>query len=254
MRKKTNNQKFEKGKQNFRRGHHRRPLHIFKFTEASDRLEDLFYNHGFGEKIDWATRELFVRFYILLMNNQKKENFTRLVSIKDVAIKHFIDSMMVDKLIPLKFPLLDMGSGAGFPGIPLKIVIGPEKRIILSESVHRRVIFLKKVRKELELKDLDIIGRNIDKSFTYPVQGVITRALEKIPDTLGYVINCLEMGGCVYFMKGPNVEPEVDRALKTWSDYYKLEKYKNYSLPNTPQKRTLIVFRKIKGEQQKADG
>ena len=226
----------------------RPPLRIFKFAEASDRLEDLFYNHGFGDKIDKTTRELFVQFYILLMKNQKKENFTRLVSIKDVAIRHFIDSMIVNQFVSFKFPLLDMGTGAGFPGIPLKIILGPEKKIILNEKIHRRVVFLKKVRETLGLKGLDIIGRNIDKNFTYPVRGIVTRAVEKIPETLNHVINCLETNGCIYFMKGPNARPETDKALKSWSDYYKLEKYKDYDLPNTPHKRTLIVFRKIKNK------
>ena len=246
MHKKIDNQKFQKGRRNFQKGRPGKPLRVFKFPEASDRLEDLFYNHGFGEKISKAKRELFVQFYILLMNNRKKENFTRLVSLRDVAIKHFIDSMMVEKLTPLAFPLLDMGTGAGFPGIPLKIILGPEKKIILSEAVHRRVNFLKKVRQDLGFEELDIIGRKIDKNFTYPVRGIITRAVEKISDTLNRVVNCLETGGCVYFMKGPNVKPELERALETWSDCYELEKYKDYDLPNTPQKRTLVVFRKTK--------
>ena len=246
MHKKSINQKPEKGGQNFLKNRYRKPLRIFKFTEASERLEDLFYNHGFGGNMDRDTRKLFVKFYILLMKSRKKENLTRLVSIRDVAIKHFIDSMMIDRLTSLKFPLLDVGSGAGFPGIPLKIILGAEKKIILSEAVWRRVAFLKKVRQELDLKDLDIIGRNINKDFTYPVGGVITRALEKVPDTLGRVINCLEKGGCVYFMKGPGVKPEVNRALKVWGDSYKLEKYEGYNLPNTPHKRVLVVFRKTR--------
>ena len=131
-------------------------------------------------------------------------------------------------------------------GIPLKIILGPEKKIILAEGVQRRVNFLKKVRDELELQSLDIIGRNVNKDFVYPVQGVITRAVEDARNTLGNVMNCLQTGGCVYLMKGPNVDPEIEAALKVWGDYYKLEKNKSYIIPNTPYERRLVVFRKLK--------
>lgn len=187
------------------------------------------------------------------MNNQKKENFTRLTSIKDVAIKHFIDSIIINKLTPIKFPLLDMGTGPGFPGIPLKIILGPEKKIILAEGVQKRVSFLKKVRDELDLQGLDIIGRNVNEDFHYPVEGVITRAVEDTRNTLGNVMNCLQTGGCVYLMKGPNVDPEIETALKKWGDYYKLEKNKTYKLPNTHHERRLLVFRKTKHLEGKND-
>ena len=228
------------------RGKHKKPIRIFKFGEADDRLRDIFTNHGFDHKIDHETRHQFVRFYQLLMENQNQQNLTRLTSLKDVAIKHFIDCMMVNKLMPIKFPLLDMGTGPGFPGIPLKIIIGQEKKIILGEGVQKRVSFLKKVRDELKLENLDIIGRNINSDFKYPVQGVITRAVEDASNTISNVNNCLQTGGCIYLMKGPNVDPEIEIALKTWGEYYKLEKDKSYTLPNTPHDRRLVVFRKLK--------
>lgn len=237
---------YKGGKKGVKRGSHKKPIRIFKYNEANDRLQDLFYNHGYGDKINHETRALFAKFYILLMENQKKENMTRLVSIKDVAIKHFIDSIIINKHTPLKFPLLDMGTGPGFPGIPLKIILGPEKKIILAEGVQRRVNFLKKVRDELKLEGLDIIGRNVTSEFVYPVEGIITRAVEDARNTLGNVMNCLQTGGCVYLMKGPNVDPEIEAALKVWGDYYKLEKNKSYTLPNTTYDRRLLVFRKMK--------
>ncbi len=139
-----------------------------------------------------------------------------------------------------------MGTGPGFPGIPLKIILGSEKKIILAEGVQKRVSFLKKVRDELGLENLDIIGRNVNEEFHYPVEGVITRAVEDTSNTMSNVMNCLQTGGCIYLMKGPNVDPEIEAALKTWGDYFKLEKDKSYSLPNTPHERRLLVFRKTK--------
>jgi len=179
------------------------------------------------------------------MNTQNKENFTRLLNLKDIAIKHFIDCLIVPELYPLQFPLLDVGTGPGFPGIPLKIIY-PDKKIILAEGVQRRVEFLKKVREELELPNLDIIGRNINPFFAYPVQGVITRAVEDIRNTLSNVLTCLNTGGEVYFMKGPNVDPEIKLAEKEFSEFYRLEKDIAYTLPKTQHQRRLLVYKKIK--------
>jgi 16S rRNA (guanine527-N7)-methyltransferase len=235
-----------------KRGTHKRPHRIFKFNEASDRLRDIFTNHGFAGMVDFDQLKLFTQFYLLLMKNQERQNFTRLTSLKDVAIKHFVDSIIINKLTPLKFPLLDMGTGPGFPGIPLKIIIGPEKKIILAEGVQKRVSFLKQVRDDLGLENLDIIGRNVNADFHYPVEGVITRAVEDTRNTLGNVMNCLQTGGCVYLMKGPNVDPEIKVAEKIWGDYYKLEKDKAYSLPQTPHQRRLLVYRKLKHKEMES--
>ena len=89
-----------------------------------------------------------------------------------------------------------------------------------------------------------MIGRHVNGDFHYPVQGVITRAVEDARNTLGRVRGSLAQGGCVYLMKGPNVEPEIQMALDRWGDEYRLEKNKFYVLPNTKNERRLLVFRK----------
>lgn len=228
----------------FGQSRHRRSKENYTFNEADDRLFDVFRNHGFGD-YPHGKRQQLTRFYQLLLHNQGENNFTRLLTLRDVGIKHFIDSLMVTRLVDLPFPLLDMGTGPGFPGIPLKIHY-PEGKIILAEGVQRRVDFLKYVRSELALKNLDIIGRNINAEFVYPVQGVITRAVEDARNTLGNVISCVQTGGHVYLMKGPNCEPEIQMALDAWGEYYSFEKNIAYQLPDTPHERRLLVFKKIK--------
>ena len=145
----------------------------------------------------------------------------------------------------MQFPLLDLGTGPGFPGIPLKIRF-PNEKILLAEGVQKRVEFLKTVRESLNLKNLDIFGRNINEHFVYPVNGVITRAVEDIPNTLKNVLSCLQMGGCVYFMKGPNVDPEIKLIPSELFEYYQLEKDLAYDLKHTENHRRLIIFKKIK--------
>lgn len=226
------------------KGRHHQPEKVYDFHEASDRLYDVFRNHGFGD-YPHEKRAEFVKFYQLLMEAQTLNNFTRLLKLRDVAIKHFIDCLMVPQLTDLRFPLLDLGTGPGFPGIPLKIEF-PDQKIILAEGVQKRVEFLKTVRDEMKLKNLDIIGRNINPSFIYPVNGVITRAVEDIRNTLGNVIHCLQTGGRVYFMKGPGVNPEIETAAKEMSEYYKLVENIDYSLPETTHDRRLVIYEKIK--------
>lgn len=240
---------------------HRKPTESFTLDEAEDRLRDLFENHGL-KGVPVAQRRALARFYLLLMENQNERNFTRLLTLRDVGIKHFVDCLCVpqvlrDNGVPLLFPLMDVGTGPGFPGIPLKIAF-PNERIILAEGVQKRVEFLKQVRSELgfahgpgttehgELAPLDILARNVNQECFVSVRGVITRAVEDASNTLGNVIHALQTGGRVYLMKGPNCDPEVQPALKKWGEFYELEKDISYELEKTPQKRRLLVFRKIK--------
>ncbi len=225
------------------KGVHRKPDQIFSRNEANDRLADIFKNHQFN--CTHQQRIQLAHFYELMMKNQEHQNFTRLLKLKDIAIKHFIDSMIITEMTELQFPLIDVGTGPGFPGIPLKIKY-PDQKILLAEGVQKRVEFLKVVRDELQLKNLDIIGRNINEHFVYPVNGVITRAVEDISNTLSNTMSCLQEGGQVYFMKGPGVDPEIEAALKKYSEFYELSQDIPYDLPHTDNHRRLVVFKKIK--------
>lgn len=225
-------------------GKHKKPESIFELNEANDRLHDVFRNHSF-DLVSHQQRLQLAHFYRLLMLNQEKENFTRLLKIKDIAIKHFIDSIIITKYTNLQFPLMDIGTGPGFPGIPLKIMF-PNEKIILAEGVQRRVEFLKHLRTEMKLSQLDILGRNINEYCVYPVRGVITRAVEDIGNTLKNASNCLQLGGRVYFMKGPGVDPEIEVAKKEWAEHYRFIDNIHYFLPNTQHERRLVIFEKIK--------
>lgn len=225
------------------KGTHKKPDQIYSRHEANDRMHDIFRNHDF--KCTHEERQQLAHFYEILMRNQEHRNFTRLLKLRDIAIKHFIDCLILTDLVELKFPLIDVGTGPGFPGIPLKIRF-PNEKILLAEGVQKRVEFLKQVREELNLKNLDIIGRNINEHFVYPVNGVITRAVEDISNTLRNTMSCVQEGGEIYFMKGPGVDPEIEAAEKNFSEYYKLIHNISYDLPKTENHRRLVVFKKIK--------
>ncbi len=229
------------------KGRHKKPTEIYSLEEANDRLYDVFRNHQFN-LVNHEQRKQLAHYYRLLMLNQEKENFTRLLSIKDIAIKHFIDSLIITQFCQLTFPLLDLGTGPGLPGIPLKILY-PKEKILLAEGVQRRVTFLKHCREEMQLENLEIIGKNIYPSFVYPVQGVVSRAVEDITNTMNNVMGCLQDGGKIFFMKGPGVDPEILKAKEEMSEYYELEADIAYDIPHTPNKRRLVIYKKIKSKE-----
>ncbi len=217
------------------------PAHI-NFEEADDRIRDVLANHDFGD-LPHAERRKLTEFFFMLMIEQKNHNSTRLRTLREVALKHYVDCLMVLRVTQLEFPLLDVGTGPGFPGIPLKIML-PNESIILAEGVQKRVEFLKQVREKLQLKKLDIIGRQVNLDFFYPVRAAITRAFADTSETLIQVSNCVQTGGKVYLMKGPNVEAEI-KAAKQLEKSYKLIQNTAYSLPNSPHERRMLVFEKV---------
>ncbi len=229
------------GKKQERSRGHLKANRVFGLQEANDRLYDIFRNHG----LDWVShhqRLQLARYYRLLMEEQSRQNFTRILDFRDIAIKQFIDSILWTQFVEPKFPLLDLGSGPGLPGIPLKILY-PEQKIFLAEGVQKRVAFLKQVREELELKNLGIFGRNINAQFLYPVQSVVSRAVEDISNSLENTKHCIQTGGCFYFLKGPRVDQELQN-LNTHD--FDLVLDQEYDLPKTPHKRRLLVFQKVR--------
>lgn len=226
------------------RGKHHAPAQIFSLAEAEDRLNDIFFNHEIKTITPQQISQM-ARFYRLLMMAQTHNNFTRLLKFRDIAIKHFIDSILITYHTSLQFPLLDIGTGPGFPGIILKI-LHPNERILLAEGVQKRVDFLKQVRDELQLGHLEIFGRNVTPEFEYPVPAVITRAVEDMSNTLNNVSRCLQLNGKAYFMKGPNIEPELELVKNSSvAKYYQLVSDKRYQIPKTPHQRSLIIYQKV---------
>ncbi|HEX4923352.1 MAG TPA: 16S rRNA (guanine(527)-N(7))-methyltransferase RsmG, partial [Bdellovibrionales bacterium] len=213
------------------------------FQEAHDRIADILYNHDL-KNLSADTLQKLTKFFFLLLEEQSSHNSTRLRTLREVAIKHYVDCLIVPRIVKLSFPLLDVGTGPGFPGIPLKILY-PDEQIILAEGVQKRVEFLKRVREILKLEKLDIIGRQVNADFMYPVPAVITRAFAEVSLTLSQIQNCLQKGGKLYLMKGPNVGPEIKEAEEQWGTKFRLIEDKPYTLPHTPHERRMLVYEKL---------
>jgi len=188
------------------------------------------------------------QYHSLLRKRNAEYDLTRIYQFDNMVQKHYIDCVLVAKLLEwdLPSPLLDIGTGAGLPGILLKIAC-PETDMVLSEGRHKRITFLHEVVQTLGLKGIEIYEGKIYPSFSRSVSGVITRALESIPKTLERVMKCLVPGGRAIFMKGPSCNDELEEALSAFQDKYQLTQDISYTIPCSPHRRRLIVFERLQG-------
>lgn len=185
------------------------------------------------------------QYHTLLRKRNAACDLTRIYQFDSMVQKHYIDSILPARLLDwhLPTPLLDIGTGAGLPGIPLKIAC-PETFMILSEGRHRRVQFLREVIEILGLRGIEIHEGKIYASYDRPVAAVITRALEPIASTLARVKKCLVPGGVALFMKGPNCDREVQEGLARFPNDYRLIRDFPYTIPHSPHRRRLVIVKR----------
>jgi 16S rRNA (guanine(527)-N(7))-methyltransferase RsmG len=189
----------------------------------------------------------------LLRSRNQDRDLTRLIEFESVVIKHYIDSMFVGRLIELPSPLVDVGTGAGFPGIPLKIRY-PELTLVLAEQRPRRIQFLTEAITTLGLSRVSTFKqRVVSRSFTAAMGGVITRAVEPIQKTLLRTSGCTRAGSQIIFMKGPGVDEELAFARREFAQDYQLKLDRAYTLPNTPHARRLVVFERLRDPDLSSD-
>lgn len=182
-------------------------------------------------------------FYKLLIEWNTKMNLTRIIEEKDVYLKHFYDSLTIAKAIDLtkEKTLCDVGTGAGFPGIVLKIMY-PNLKITLIDSLQKRVNYLNIIIKELELKDIEAIhSRGEDYKGNFDV--VTSRAVANIEKLVNYTMHLLSKKGIFIAMKG-NVEEELnEQVLKKLSKKYAIENIIKFKLPLENSDRSLVIMK-----------
>jgi len=202
------------------------------------------YFHSANIPLTEKQADLFALYYTLINENNDDNDLTRIKGEEQFIIKHFLDSVYVCKFVELPESIVDIGTGAGFPGIPLKIM-NPSLKLILAEQRKRRCDFLSLAIDELGLEGVEIYPHKVtDKSF-FDIDGVITRALEDAPQTLSRVGHFLPKGGQVILLKGPDADGDISALSEGDKSFFELEKDISYTLLDTDFKRRLLVFRKI---------
>ena len=185
------------------------------------------------------------KFYKLLVEWNQKINLTRIIEKEDVYLKHFYDSLTINKVINLNEveTLCDVGTGAGFPGIVLKIFY-PHLKITLVDSLQKRVNYLNEVIKELDLKDIKAIHvRGEDLKEKYDV--VTARAVANIERLTTYTMHLLNKNGVLIALKG-NIDEELnDEVKKRLSKKYKIVKIEKFILPIENSNRSIVVMKNM---------
>lgn len=181
-------------------------------------------------------------FYNLLLEWNQKINLTRIIEKEDVYLKHFYDSLTIVKVIDLNKveTLCDVGSGAGFPGVVLKIVY-PNLKVTLVDSLQKRVNYLNTIIKELNLTEIKAIHkRSEDLKEKYDV--VTARAVANISKLTSYTMHLLKKDGQLIAMKG-DIEKELTKEVyKELNSKYKIVKIEEFTLPKENSKRSIIII------------
>lgn len=197
--------------------------------------------------------EQFKTYYEMLIEKNKVMNLTAITEKDEVIDKHFIDSISLNKAVDTTKPLkiLDLGTGAGFPGIPLKIAY-PNLTITLLDSLNKRIKFLQEVIEELGLQEIEgIHGRAEDfaKQPAYREQYdlCVSRAVANLATLSEYCLPYVKEGGCFISYKSGAVEEEVNQSKKAIAELGgRIKEVIAFTLPKTDIERTFVVIEKVK--------
>lgn len=192
----------------------------------------------------------FYQYLLLLLKWNEKINLTAITEIKEIILKHFIDSLTICKYIPKNAKFMDVGTGAGFPGIPIKIV-REDVEVTLLDSLNKRILFLNEVIKSLEIKKIEAVhgraeelGRN--KKYRQKFDIVTSRAVANLSILSEYLIPFTKINGKIVIMKGSEIEEEVKNAEKAirvlGGTIVNIDKF---LLPESDMKRNIILIEKI---------
>lgn len=217
--------------------------------------EEQFIKEVLKLKIELTPTKLLLleKYYLILKEWNTKINLTRIIDKKDVYLKHFYDSLTIIKVIDLNknAKIVDLGTGAGFPGLVLKIVFS-NLNVTLIESCSKKVLFLNEVIKTLELTNIVIIEQRVEQyallhreEYDY----VVARAFSKLSILIELGIPLLKIKGKLIAMKG--IVPLLNNQTTLTKIESKVEKIINFKLPIINHQRTLIVILKLKKTNKK---
>ena len=206
-------------------------------------------------KIEYSREQLeqFLVFYEMLIEKNKVVNLTAITEFDDVVEKHFLDSLSLAQSVNLNqnISILDLGTGAGFPGIPLKIMF-PKLELVLMDSLNKRVIFLQEVIQKLGLTHiLAVHGRAEEmarnKGYREQFDLCVSRAVANLSSLSEYCLPFVKLGGIFTAYKSGEIEEEVNQAGKSIAVLGgEITEIKKFTLVGTELSRSFIQIEKKK--------
>lgn len=196
---------------------------------------------------EWQKQQFSIYKDMLVEWNQKM-NLTAIVDEDEIYEKHFLDSILPSFDINIKGSFCDVGAGAGFPSIPLKIVY-PELKITIVETLGKRVTFLKALCEALKLDDVACVHARAEdyaKQYRESFDFVSARAVANLPVLSELCIPLVKMNGYFIAMKGANGEEEASLAQKAITTLGCKEVQRNFKTLSDGSKRVNFVYQKVK--------
>lgn len=206
-----------------------------------------------GLSFDDKKYEQFIKYKDLLKEWNEKVNLTAIKEDEEIIKKHFIDSMKIFKFEPLKNAkkVIDIGTGGGFPGIPMKI-IKPDIDIVLLDSLKKRINVLEDILYKIDINDVTAIhGRaeefGVNPQHRQQYDAVVSRAVANLAVLSEFCIPYVKVGGYFLAMKGPAAEEEITAAKNAISTLGgKLEEVIKVEIEDSDLNHNLVVIKKVK--------
>ena len=216
-------------------------------------FSSIMQQYGYKIQVQFTEEQLqkFYEYMNLLIEWNKKINLTAIIEPEDIVLKHFIDSLTILPFIDKNKKIIDIGTGAGFPGIPVSIMRNDVDMTLL-DSLNKRINFLNEVIKILNLKNVNTIHSRIEdlaknKKYRGTYDIATSRAVANLSTLSEYMIPMIKTRGISICMKGSDIEEEINKSKKAVDILGgKFKKIEKFTLPNSDQKRTIILIEKEK--------
>lgn len=220
-------------------------------------FKEIFINESKDLKLEINDKqlELFYQYMNGIIDWNDKINVTAITDEKMFIVKHFVDSLAINKFVAQAKSIIDIGTGGGFPGIPLKIM-NYDKKVTLIDSVNKKLNVIRDITKDMELGELEILHSRAEdlaseQEYREAYDIATTRAVSNFSTILEYMLPFIKVGGYAICMKGPNYTEEFEEAKVAIEVLGgKFDSIERLNVGNELE-RNIIIIKKVKNTPKK---